>query len=95
MKCRVFCPSDVFLEEVEAEPPEWEEADGKGIGEINEAAARQIRTLLSQRQASGPLALEFADGQRFRGCNFVGYPGGKFVYITMPSEPEPLIAVPE
>jgi hypothetical protein len=94
MKCRVFCPSDVFFGEVEAEPPEWEEADGRGTGELNEVAARQIRTLLAQRQDSGPFALEFADGQRFRGCNFVSYPSGKFVYITIPDAPSPVVPVP-
>jgi hypothetical protein len=86
MKIRVFS-SDVFLGEVDGELEAWGEANGRGDGEINASAARQIRALLRQHQASEPFALEFADGTRCRGCNFVSTTAGKFIYITMPDHP--------
>jgi len=94
MKIRVLGPSGAFLGEIEGDVA-WLEVNGRGEGEIGLAAARQIRALLTQHNsASGPFQLECSDGQRFRGCNFVSYPGGKFVYITMPDAPSPVVLVP-
>jgi hypothetical protein len=94
MKIRVLGPSGAFLDEIEGDVA-WLEVNGRGEGEIGLAPARRIRALLTQHNsAEGPFQLECADGTRFRGCNFVNTASGKFLYITMPDAPSPVVPVP-